>query len=383
MKISKIKATAVNVPAEFNSCGQPRKATLGICVVEVTTDTGLTGVGMTAITEEEVIAYTINNIVAPAIIGDDPLCTDRIWNKLYWLMTPRGQSGYACHSIAAVDIALWDIKGKALGQPIWKLLGGAREKVTTYATIGFDFFDNDQLTDVAKTWQEEGFSKFKMVVGHNALKRRDEPRPVLDAVRNDIRRVETLRETVGKDAEIFIDANCNLDPYHACWLAERLEDYNISFFEEPLVGNDPQQLRQLRSRTSIPLAGGQNEGQSSKFKQLLLNDSLDILQPNVAISGGYTQCVKIAGMAEAFNTGIDNGGAWPFHNLHLHAGVRNGGMVEYHIFAVKCLEQIFEGLPKPENGFLTAPNEPGLGFTLKNDALEELAKMPASRGLGK
>lgn len=383
MKIVDVKATAVNVPAEFSSCGKTKKGTLGICVVEVTTDDGLVGVGMTAITEEEVVAFTINNIIAPAINGDDPLCTDRVWNKLYWLLTPRGQSGYACHAIAAVDIALWDIKGQALRQPIWKLLGGARDKVITYATIGFDFFDNDQLVEVAQTWQAEGFNKFKMVVGHNALKRRDEPRPVLEAVRNDIRRVQTLREAIGEEAEIFIDANCNLDPYHAAWLAERVEEYNISFFEEPLIGNDPQQLNQLRSRTRIPLAGGQNEGQSSKFKQLLLNDSLDILQPNVAISGGYTQCVKIAGMAEAFNTGIDNGGAWPFHNLHLHAGVRNGGMVEYHIFAVKCLEQIFNGLPKPESGFLRAPNEPGLGFTLNQDALKELAKMPTSRGMGK
>lgn len=383
MKIVDVKATAVNIPATFDFCNTQRTATLGVCIVEITTDEGHVGVGMTAITEEEVIAYTINQIMAPALIGKDPLCNDKIWNQMYWLMTPRGQSGYAMHAIAAVDLALWDIKGQALGQPVWKLLGGARSSVSTYATVGFDFFDREQLVAVAKDWEKQGFSKFKMVVGHGGLKRKDEPRPLLDVLREDVMRVKLLREAIGDQAELFIDANCNLDLYHAAWLAKRVEEYDISFFEEPIKGNDPHTLSDLRRQTSIPLAGGQNEGQASKFKDLLLNRSLDVLQPNVAITGGYTQCQKIAGMAEAFGIGIDNGGAWPFHNMHLHAGLSNGGMVEYHIFAVECLKQIFNDLPTPKDGWIEMPTAPGLGFTLNQEALKELAKQPTSRGLGK
>lgn len=383
MRIAEITATPVSIPVEFDVCGSKKNAALGICIVEITTDQGQVGVGMTAITEEEVIACIVNDVASHMFIGEDPLATEKLWNQLYWLLTPRGQSGYASHAIAAIDIALWDLKGKILDQPIWSLLGGSRSRVPTYATIGFDFFEREQLAEVARTWKDKGFDKFKMVVGHNGLKRKDEPRPIREVLIEDIKRVELLRETVGNTSEIFIDANCNLDPYHAEWLANRVDQYDISFFEEPITQNDSLSLAELRKRIKIPLAGGQNEGQAGKFRDLLVNRSLDILQPNVAITGGFSQCIKIAGMAEAFNVGIDNGGAWPFHNMHLHGGLRNGGMVEYHIFAVECLKQIFDDLPVPQEGWLTLPSSAGLGFSLNKDALKDLAKAPTSHGAGK
>lgn len=384
MKITSVKATPVNIPASFDVCGVQRSASLSLCIVEITTDEGHTGYGMTAITEEEVVACVVNDILAPSLIGEDPLCHDKLWNQMYWLVTPRGQSGYASHAIAAVDIALWDIKGKALGQPVWKLLGGARSTVPVYATVGFDFFDDEQLTGIVKLWQDKGFDKFKMVVGHQATRRKDRIQQTLvDTLKRDAKRVGIFREAAGPDAEIFVDANCNLDAYHALYIATRMQEHDIGFFEEPLMGNDVRALQHLRQQVSIPLAGGQNEGQSDKFRELLIHQSLDILQPNVAITGGYTQCLKIAGMAEAFGVNIDNGGAWPFHNMHLHAGVRNGGMIEYHIFAVECLKQIFTDLPTPKNGWLTLPETPGLGFGLDREALAELAKQPTARGNGK
>jgi len=128
----------------------------------------------------------------------------------------------------------------------------------------------------------------------------------------------------------------------------------IGFFEEPLTQNDAAQMAELR-RSGIPLACGQNEGLLFRFRDLLLNKAVDVLQPNVAISGGITQCLKIAGLAAAFNTPIDNGGAWPFHNMHLHAGLAHGGMVEYHYLAVELMQQLYRDLPMPEAGFLTLP----------------------------
>ena len=109
--------------------------------MEVETDDGLTGHGFTAITEEEVIARIIDAVAAPAILGEDPLAHERILDKLYWTLMPRGQTGYAAHALAAIDVALWDLKGKALGQPVWRLLGGARPRVPVYATFGFGFFE--------------------------------------------------------------------------------------------------------------------------------------------------------------------------------------------------------------------------------------------------
>ena len=133
----------------------------------------------------------------------------------------------------------------------------------------------------------------------------------------------------------------------------------------------------------MPLACGQNEGLLFRFRDLLLNKSADILQPNVCISGGITQCLKVAGLAAAFNTPIENGGAWPFHNMHLHAGLANGGMVEYHYLAVELCGALYRDLPKPEAGWLTLPEAPGLGFEPYRDAIREVAKLPLSGGNAK
>ena len=209
---------------------------------------------------------------------------EAVWDKLYWQMAPRGQTGFAMHAIAAIDVALWDIKGKALGQPVWRLLGGARNKVPVYATFGFGFFDNDHLGDAARLWCSKGFDKLKMTVGMNALKRRDEPRPLDEAIKQDLKRVQLVREAVGMDAGLYIDANCSLDPQHAIRLAHMLEPYDISFFEEPITQNDVLQMADMRRHTNIPLACGQNEGLAYRFRDLLMHQAADVLQPNVVIS---------------------------------------------------------------------------------------------------
>jgi len=350
--------------------------------VEVETAEGIVGHGFTAITEEDVIAQIVNGVAGPAIIGDDALAHEAIWEKLYWKTMPRGQTGYAAHALAAIDLALWDIKGKALGQPVWRLLGGARERVPVYATFGFGFFDRAQLAAAARHWVARGFTRLKMTVGNEALRRRDS-RALADVIKEDAARVRAVREAVGPDIELFIDANCNLDLYHATHLAEMIKPYGIGFFEEPLSQNDVHQMAELRRISGMALACGQNEGLLFRFRDLLLNKSVDILQPNVAIGGGITQCLKVAGLAAAFNVPIDNGGAWPFHNMHLHAGLAHGGMVEYHYLAVELCRQLYKDLPTPEKGFLMLPTAPGLGFEPDRDAIREIAKLPPSQGNAK
>ena len=383
MKIARIEASALSVPVTIDVVGLDRQVALSIGFVEIETEDGIVGHGITGITEEEVVAEAINAVAAPALIGTDALATEHVWDRLYWLLSPRGQTGYASHAIAAIDVALWDIKGKALGQPVWRLLGGARSRVPVYATFGFNFFDRDQLGAAAKLWRGQGFDRLKMTVGNQALQRRDEPRRLHDVIAEDEARVRTVREAAGADAELFIDANCSLDPYHAIALARRLEPYGISFFEEPITQNDVMQMADMRRKTTIPLACGQNEGLAYRFRDMLVHGAVDVLQPNVVITGGYTQCVKIAGMAAAFNVAIDNGGAWPFHNMHLHAGLANGGLVEMHYVAVECCKRIFRDLPEPADGWLTLPEAPGLGFAPDMDAVRELAAAPPSGGKGK
>ena len=382
-KIIRVTATPLYVPARFEMSRGPRDTALSVCYVEVETDQGIIGHGISSITEEEVIASIVNEVAGPAILGLDPLGNEAIWDRLYWLLAPRGQTGYAMHSIAAIDIALWDIKGKTLGLPIYKLLGGARSRIPLYTTFGFGFMDRDELAEVAQQAYQKGFRDLKMVVGHSALQRRDEPRPLTGVIREDARRVETVRAAIGTEASLYIDANCSLDLFHAEKLANAVSQCDIAFFEEPITQNDARQLAELRQRTGVAVAAGQNEGLAFRFRDLLMAQSVDVLQPNVVIGGGFTQCAKIAGLASAFNVPIANGGAYPLHNMHLHAGLANGGKAEWHLIAVAMMKAMYLEVPEPEDGWLTLPDEPGLGFEPNRDAIRELARMPTSHGHGK
>ncbi len=382
MKITKVEATPINVPITVDVLNLNKETNLSICLVRIETDEGHQGFGITGITEEEVITTIINQVAASALIGEDPIETEKLWHKLYWILTPRGQTGYAAHAMAAIDIALWDIKGKAMGEPIWRLLGGARNKVPVYATFGYPFFDRDQLGEAAKLWVANGFTGLKMTVGDGANRNKND-RPIGEVIKEDMQRVRTVRETVGNEIDLYVDGNCNLDPFHSVKLAQAIEQYDIAFFEEPITQNDVHQMADMRRRTSIPLACGQNEGLAFRFRDMMVAGAVDVVQPNVVITGGYTQCSKIAGMAEAFNVGLDNGGAWPHFNMHLHAGLANGGLIEMHYLAIECCKQIFDGLPEPENGWLTLPDKPGLGFSINEGAVKELSAQPLSGGGGK
>jgi L-alanine-DL-glutamate epimerase-like enolase superfamily enzyme len=381
MKIARIIATPLSVPVVLDAAGMQKSTSLSVCLAEVHADDGRIGHGLTAITEEEVVAAAINEVLAHHLKGEDALAHEKLWEHMYWLLSPRGQTGYASHAIAAIDVALWDLKGKALGQPVWRLLGGARSKVPVYTTFGFGAYDRDELAAAAKWWAGRGHKHLKMVVGQHALQRRDQPRPLGEVIAEDARRVRAVREAT--DAELHVDANCSLDSYHAAALARAIEPCGISFFEEPVKENDIGALLELKKQTRIPLAAGQNEGLAWRFRDLISSRAVDIIQPNVVIGGGFTQCARIAGIASAFNLPMANGGAWAHHNMHLHAGLANGGLVEYHYAAVKVCEAIYGPLPAPKDGWLELPETPGLGFEPVKDSVRELAKRPTSHGKGK
>jgi L-rhamnonate dehydratase len=370
MKITAIRAHALNLEMSLDITTPAKSARHQACVVEIDTDTGITGHGITSIGPAKPIQTAVESIAAPAIMGMDPLNNDRIWDRLYWSLVPRGQSGIGMHAIAALDIALWDIKGKALGQPIWRLLGGARDLCPVYATFGFGFYETDELPHAAEAWMKRGFSRLKMTVGNSALQRRDEPRLLSDVIIEDKRRVAAVRDATGPDAELFIDANCSLDYFHAVELATALTPYHITFFEEPITQNDVRQMADLRRQTGMRVACGQNEAHSYRFRDMLIAGAVDIIQPNVVITGGFTQCQKIAALASGFNVGVDNGGAWPFFNAHLQAGVANGGLVEYHYSSVEACRLIYDGLPEPADGWLKMGDAPGLGFELNTERLQ-------------
>ena len=230
-------------------------------------------------------------------------------------------------------------------------------------------FDRGQLAEAAKLWVGRGFKRLKMTVGHNGLARRD-VKPLMDLIREDEARVRAVREAVGPGVELFIDANCSLDLYHAQKLAEMIKPYGISFFEEPLTQNDAGQMAQLRRQSGMALACGQNEGLAFRFRDLLVREAIDYAQPNVVITGGYTQCLRIAGMAAAFNVPISNGGGHAPHNAHLQAGAINGSMIECHVGGFGAYDRMYEGLPTIKDGWLELTDAPGFGLVPDLDRIK-------------
>jgi L-alanine-DL-glutamate epimerase-like enolase superfamily enzyme len=382
-RIVRVSATPLNVPVVLDAAGIAKNISLSVCLVEVEDAAGRVGHGLTAITEEEVVAAAVNEVAAHALAGEDALAHERLWEKLYWLFSPRGQTGYASHAIAAIDVALWDLKGKALGQPVWRLLGAARSRVPEYTTFGLEAYSREELAAAAKWWVARGHRRLKMVVGQHALQRRDEPRPVEDVIAEDARRVRAVRDAVGAEVDLHVDANCSLDVFHAARLAHALEECGVSLFEEPVKENDIGTLLALKRGTRLPLAVGQNEGLAWRFRDLISSRAVDIIQPNVVIGGGFTQCLRIAALASAFNMPMANGGAWVHHNMHLHAGLANGGLVEYHYAAARVCEAIYGPLAAPAQGWLEMPEAPGLGLAPDPARVAELTRHPTSRGRGK
>ncbi len=193
MKITRVEAIPLRIPVNFSSIGVDLDETASFTYVEVETDSGLIGHGLTSITQARPVAEAVNSVLAPAIIGLDALAHERVWHVMAWTATPWAQSGYASHAISAVDLALWDIKGKAFGQPVWRLMGGARDKVPVYATCGFSFLDDDHLAEVATRVAGQGFKGLKIQVGRPGLDTRKNPLPVGEIIASDVRRIRGVR----------------------------------------------------------------------------------------------------------------------------------------------------------------------------------------------
>ncbi|HET9915952.1 MAG TPA: mandelate racemase/muconate lactonizing enzyme family protein, partial [Candidatus Binatia bacterium] len=292
--------------------------------------------------------------------GKNPLESERIWNDLLKQFNARAQTGMWSSAVSAIDIALWDIKGKHYKEPVWRLLGGAQNPVQAYITFGLKSYKKEQLVEVAKQLVDQGEKRLKMVVAV------DPENPKVDA-----ERVKAVRKAVGEDVELMIDANYLFSFNRALELCKMVEPLGITWFEEPVYQNDARLLADLRRHTSIPLAAGQNEGHRFRHRELIANHAVDIAQPNVCSVGGYTEAVKVAALAQAFNLPIANGGGWPHHNMHLQAAMANGWRVEFHFEMWGIGDKVFNEPPAPVNGWVTLPDTPGLGLEPRFDALEE------------
>lgn len=361
MEITDVHARTIDVPVDVPLREEPSYQTL--VFTEVETDEGISGYGLTGGGYWwSGITSLVNQELGPAIQGKNPIETEAVSAILWDGFNPRAQTGIFSEALSTIDIALWDIKGKALGEPVWRLLGGDQNPAECYITFGLHVYTKDELVELATNLVDQGHTRLKM----HAYDVEDE----LDIPKS-ASRIKAVREAIGDDVHLMIDANYKYSVDQALDLCRRIEECNLSWFEEPVRGNDPAHLNELRNRTQIPIAAGQNEGHRLRHRTLIENGAVDISQPNVVHVGGYTEAKKVAALADSYNLNIANGGAYPHHNAHLHAAVPNGTWIEFHRKLWAAGEQIYEDPYSPDGNQVTLPETPGLGLEPDLNAIEE------------
>ena len=281
----------VAVDEPFTSARGWYYKTKGALVVEIVTDEGIVGWG-DCYGPAAVNKAVIDSVFKATLIGRDPFDVEVIWEDLYNKIKDYGPSGFSISSISGIDIALWDIIGKAVKQPIHKLIGGAfRTKLQAYAT-GFYFknFDrlNDDAVDEALGYTEQGFTALKMKIG-------------LGSITKDIDRVAAVRNAVGKDVRVMVDANHSFNVPQAIEVGRELEKLGVYWFEEPISPEDLDGYVEVSRRLDMAIAGGENEFTKFGFRGICERRAMDIVQPSVCAAGGITESKKIATIAQAYS----------------------------------------------------------------------------------
>jgi L-rhamnonate dehydratase len=350
MKITALTAAAEHLKPARAADAYAGRESLSFVRLRVQTDAGLFGEGMTGRFLSAQVVALLNGEFAQAVAGQDPMAHEALRGMVAKRLNPRGATGPFVSALSALDLALWDIKGKALGLPVARLLGGARDSVPAYATAGMPAFTEAELVAACEAALAEGFAGVKLLVGTG--------RPISE----DAARIRAVRRAIG-DAPLMLDANCGFTVAEAKRLAAMVADCDIAFFEEPVRDNDIPSLLELRRSTAMPLASGQMMQAPSWFRDVLSAGALDILQPNAAFCGGITSMLRIMAMAEAHGVPVTGAGGFEAASLPAMAGHAHGGMLEVH-GAHAALRDRFAHHPPVDRGRILVPETPGLGFGL-------------------
>jgi D-galactarolactone cycloisomerase len=339
-------------------------------VVEIETDAGLIGWGE-CYGPARMTAAVVQS-VAPWLIGEDPLRTDYLWQMIYARLRDHGQKGVVIEGLSGIDIALWDIKGKHFGVPAHLLLGGPlRTEVQAYATGLYRRKSGDPLRYLAEEaagYVAEGFKAVKLKVGFG--------------VEEDAAVTRAVREAIGPDVALMVDANHAYDAVAAIRLGRMIEPYDIGWFEEPVPPEDVAGYRAVKVALSIPVAGGECEFTRFGFRDLLVSRAIDIIQPDTCAAGGLSECKKIADMAEAFGvrynphvwgTGIAIAASLqllavlPAHTPVSLAPLQP--MLEFDRTEHPIRQSLLVQSIEHTGGIVSVPDGPGLGIEVDRDAL--------------
>ena len=334
-------------------------------IVRITTDKGLTGYGeCLARFTTKITSSIVDHILKPLIVGRDPFDVECIWDDMFNTMRTKGHSkGFFIEAMSGVDIALWDLMGKATNLPVYKLLGGkTRETVKAYASALL-FHDRDTLKREANRLVEAGYTAIKMKVGLG--------------LEEDLANIATVRSQIGLGIILMVDANSGFQaPWAAC-LSKAMEQYAIHWFEEPVPPDDIDGYAVLSHAHGVPLAAGESEFTRFGFRDLITRSDVLYLQPDVARAGGISEFIKIAALASAHNRLVSphvgaSGAICAAASLQLAATLPHFTLFEDMIIENPLRTDITqEPLPSMHNGLITIPDAPGMGIEIDESQLTQ------------
>jgi len=365
MRVTDI-ATTDTLYLDIVSQGDARMSISGpraYAFVRVATDEGITGICPFNPTPE--ITAFVLDVFKPLVVGEDPFEVEKIWEKVYWTHYGNCRRGAPMRALSYIDIALWDIIGKACRQPIHRLLGGHRNKVPAYGS-GINLpLPVEELVKQNRMFVEMGFRMVKMKIGQRDMSQ-------------DLKRIKAVRDAIGYDIDLAVDANNMYGVNTAITMARRMERYEIYWFEEPVLLDNVEGIVKLAKSTSIPIAGYELENTKYGFKELIARGAVGVCQADATICGGITEFRKIAALAECYGIPMAPHGADQIH-VPLTAAIPNGLIVEWMYALGARTAELVKNPIVPKNGEMECKNEPGLGIEISGEAVERCKTKPAQR----
>jgi L-rhamnonate dehydratase len=319
----------------------------------------------------DMVALYIARRLRPLLIHQDPIAHELLWDQMHRFMV-HGRQGDAMLAISAVDCALWDLKGRWLNQPVYRLLGGpTRDSVPCYASmLGFNVLDPGQVRDRAAEYKALGYPAQKWFFRHG-------PMSGHDGMQQNVALVRTLRKTLGDDYDIMLDCWQSFDPIYAIELAERIAEFRPRWLEECVMPDRIDSYRRVKDATSIPLSGAEHEYTSWGFKRFIDAEALDVLQPDIYWAGGLSETLKIAALARAADLMVIPHGHSTPASLHFTLA-QSPSLTPYQEYLVKwnAINQFFlADRLEPQNGNLAPPMSAGLGMDLDEARIEATVEL--------
>ena len=317
-----------------------------VVLVKLQTDCGLAGHGYTYTIGcgGAAIRSLIDQDLKPALLGADADRIEEIWGRMWWRLHYIGRGGLVSFAMSAVDIALWDLKGKRESLPLWKLLGGFSGEARAYAG-GIDLqLGPEELVAQTRCNLQQGFRAIKIKVGRANLS-------------EDVERVRAVRHCIGPDMPLMVDANMRYSVEQAISAARKFREFDVYWFEEPTIPDDYKGMARIASEGGLPIAAGENLHTLYEFRHTIEDAKIAFPEPDVSNIGGITNWMRVAKLAYAHNLPVTSHGVHELH-LHLLAAIPNASFLEVHSFG---LERFIKNPPKLNDGIMTAADEPGHG----------------------